>query len=121
MTLWRKLWLAWSIVGLGSLFTLLTLQEFGVVVMTPAAWWRWVVPALVSFTVLEVWGLVRKAKGDTFSELIWDMRTARSIAVFACAWGAFALGTGNVWPSFGVFALAWCAWHFAFEGPYAEE
>lgn len=120
MSLWRKLWIAWSIAGLGSLAVMLAFQAAGHRI-TPAGWVKWAVPALGSFAVLEIWGLIRKAKGDTFSEMVWDMRTARSIVLFACAWGMVALATGNIWPSFGVFALGWCLWHFWKEGPYAED
>jgi hypothetical protein len=119
MTLWRKLWILWSVLGLGSLLAILVARELGATI-TPATWVAWAIPGLGSFAVLEVWGLFRRGKGDTFSEMIWDMRTARSLVVFACAWGAFALTTGNVWPSFGAFALAWCGWHFWREGPYAS-
>lgn len=120
LSVWRKLWLAWTIAGLGTLFAMLVAQELGFV-LTGRHWLMWAAPGLGSFAVLEIWGLIRKGEGDTFSSMIWDMRTARSLAVFACAWGAFALATGNVWPSFGAFALAWCGWHFWREGPYAEQ
>lgn len=113
MSVYRKLWIAWSVLGLGSLAAVLVSQEFGVAVN----WWLWAALGLGSFAVLEVYGVVRRGGQDTFSELVWSLREQRSLAVVACLWGMFALFTGNVWPSFGAFALLWCAWHFYAEGP----
>lgn len=114
---WRRLWLIWSVLGLGSLLILLFLQELNALVVTAGIWWVWAAPALGSFAVLEIWALVDRRRGDTYSEQIWAMGDNRSIVVAACAWGAFALMTGDVWPSFGAFGLGWCAYHFWLEIP----
>lgn len=117
--MYRRLWIAWSILGLGSLAAILTAQEFGADI--GGAWWWWAGLGLGSFAVLEVWGIVRRGPQDTFSETIWALGDQRSLAVFACAWGAVALVTGNVWPSFPAFALGWMGWHFWKEGPYSVD
>lgn len=115
MSIWRKLWIAWSVFGLGSLGAALVAQEFGADLT--GFWIAWSILALGSFAVMEVHGIIRRGKQDTFSELVWSLEEQRSIAVFACLWGIVALTTGNVWPSFPAFALGWCGWHFAVEGP----
>lgn len=119
MSVYRKLWIAWSVGGLGSLFALLALQELGYPVSV-RHWAVWAGLGLGSFTILEVWGLIREGNDDTFSDNVWALGTARSIVIAACLWGVVALLTGNVWPSFPAFALGWCAWHFWREGPYAR-
>ncbi|HEX7099337.1 MAG TPA: hypothetical protein VF377_08840 [Acidimicrobiia bacterium] len=116
----RKLWILWTIGGLGSLAAILVAGELGHPV-SARTWALWALLGLGSFAVLEIHGLARPGEDDTFSELVWSLGTARSIVLFACAWGIFALATGNVWPSFGAFALAWCLWHFWKEGPYGEK
>lgn len=119
MSIYRKLWIAWSILGLGALGAILVAKELGVVI-TPRIWGLWAALGLGSFAILEGYGLIRREADDTFSELVWSLGTTRSIVIFACAWGIVVLTTGNVWPSFPAFALAWCGWHFWREGPYAS-
>lgn len=119
VNIYRKLWIAWSIGGLGSLAALLVAQELGYP-LSARHWWWWAAFGLGSFAVLEVHGIIRKEGGDTFSELVWSMDDQRSIVIFACLWGVVALVVGNVWPSFPAFVLGWCAWHFWREGPYGS-
>lgn len=118
MSIYRKLWIAWSIVGLGSLAGILAAQEVGVDVS--GVWWWWAGVALGWFAVAEIYGVIRRRRDDTFSELVWSLEETRSIVIAACLWGIVALVTGNVWPSFPAFALGWCAWHFWREGPYGD-
>jgi hypothetical protein len=117
--IWSRLWLLWATFGFASGFALLLVERLwhpGREV--PAAvWWWWLGIGTAIGLTLEVWALARRRPGDTLSEQIWKFeRGARSLVVFFCAGTAAALVVG-VWPTYGVTAFGWMAYHFAFDGP----